>query len=73
MQAKEELLYESVTSPTAAIAFVLAVAAIAAHENRKVVSADIPVSYLNADSTELGITMSLDSYLSEVISRLDNT
>lgn len=39
VQSKEELLYESVTSPTAPIIFVLAVAAMASHESSEVASA----------------------------------
>ena len=71
MQNRDEILYDSVSSPTAATPFVFAIAAIAAQENRHVITADIPVAYLNADNCELGITMILDPYLSEVIARLD--
>ena len=64
-------VYDKTSSPTAAVPFVFAVAAIAAHEKRHVVTADIPVAYLNADNSELGITMILEPYLSALISQLD--
>jgi hypothetical protein len=45
-QSRDELLYEDVSSPTAAVPFIFAIASLAAQERRHVVTADVPVAYL---------------------------
>jgi histone deacetylase 1/2 len=46
------------------------ISAIAAKENRIVKTADVPVAYLNADNSDLGITMILDKVVTSAFTRL---
>jgi hypothetical protein len=66
MQDRDSI-FEKVSSPTAALPFVLAVSAIAAQERRHVYTADIPTAYLNADNSSHNITMRLDKVLTTAL------
>ena len=70
MQPREEVLHEDVSSPTAAMPFMLCVASIAAKEKRHVVTADVPSAYLHADNSKHGITMILDSLMTKRLTTL---
>jgi predicted lactoylglutathione lyase len=66
-------LYDDLSSPTVATSSVLAVAAIAAAEGRKVVAIDIGGAFLNADMSPTGIDvhMRLDRVMSSMLIQLD--
>ena len=66
-------LYDDLSSPTVATSSVLAVAAIAAAEGRKVVAIDIGGAFLNADMSPTGIDvhMRLDPVMSSMLIQLD--
>jgi hypothetical protein len=66
-QNRSESLLDDVSSPTAALPFVLSVAAIAAYEGRSVVTADIPSAYLNADNSALKIAIILDPEIARAL------
>jgi hypothetical protein len=72
-QSRREVLHEDITSPTAAIPFLFAVATIAAAEKREVVTADVPVAYLHADNSAHNITMTLERDIAEALIRIDQT
>jgi hypothetical protein len=65
MQSRNEVLHEDVSSPTAAMPFMLCVGSIAAKEKRHVVTADVPSAYLHADNSRHGITMTLDPIMAK--------
>jgi hypothetical protein len=71
MQIRDNIFSESTSSPTASIPFVFAIAAIAAHQNRKVITADIPVAYLHADNSHLNITMIINAELAKVLCEIN--
>jgi hypothetical protein len=64
---------EDMSSPTSALSSVYAVAAIAAHENRKVKTLDITGAYLNADmhTTGVEVYMRLDGKIVELLCELN--
>jgi histone deacetylase 1/2 len=70
-QPRPDVPDEDISSPTAAMPFLFAVAAIAAKEGRQVVTADVPVAYLNADNSRHNISMVLDPDTATAIIRLD--
>jgi hypothetical protein len=69
MQSREDVPSEDISSPTAAMPFLFAIASIAASENRHVYTADVPVANLNADNSRHGITM--DPTISATIAELE--
>ena len=64
---------KDLSSPTVATSSVLAIAAIAAVENRKVIAIDIGGAFLNADMFPTGIDvhMRLDRVMSTMLIQLD--
>ena len=60
-------LYEDVSSPTASLSSLLMVAAIAALEERIVITCDITGAYLNATMGDIEVLMSLDSRISSIL------
>ena len=66
-------LYDDLSSPTVATSSVLAIAAIAAAENRKVIAIDIGGAFLNADMSPTGVDvhMRLDRVMSTMLVQLD--
>ena len=70
---QDKSLYEELSSPTAATSSVLAVAAIAAKEGRRVVTIDIGGAFLNAKMPDTGIKvhMRLDSMMTELLLKID--
>jgi hypothetical protein len=66
-------LYENLSSPCAATSSVLCVAAIAAAEERIVMTIDIGGAYLNVDLTKTGVIvlMRLDKIMTKVLVQLD--
>jgi hypothetical protein len=70
MQPRRGVIAEDISSPTAAMPFLFAVASIAAKERRHVVTADVPVAYLNADNSRLEITMILEPDIAAAIVRI---
>jgi len=70
---QDKSLYEELSPPTAATSSVLAVAAIAAKEGRRVVTIDIGGAFLNAKMPDTGIKvhMRLDSMMTELLLKID--
>jgi hypothetical protein len=70
---QDKALYENLSSPTAATSSVLAVAAIAAAENRTAVTMDIGGAYLNADLAPTGVEvhMRLDKIMTAMLLQID--
>lgn len=66
---QDRLLYDSLSSPTAATTSVLTIAAIAAAERRSVMTMDIGGAFLNADITSTGVHvhMRLDKLMSAML------
>jgi hypothetical protein len=64
-------LYFDISSPTASMAAILMVAALAAKEGRFVVCLDIGGAYLNAELNEHEVFMLLDSVLSGILAYVD--
>jgi len=69
-QDRSDYLTEDISSPTAALPFVYTVAGIAAQEGRYIVTADIPVAYLNADSSKHNITIRLDKTITAAVIKI---
>ena len=65
------LTTDEISSPTANMSFVFAIAAIAAKEGAIVVSADVAGAFLNAPMTNYNIVMVLDQEVSKVLCNLD--
>ena len=65
---------DNMSSPTSALSSVFAIAAIAAHEGRKVKTLDIGGAYLNADMHKTGIDvfMRLDGRMVDILCDMDN-
>jgi hypothetical protein len=72
-QSRDDIDHEEITSPTAAVPFIFAIASIAASEHRSVITADVPMAYLHADNSKYNISMILDRVMSKVIIELDPT
>ena len=70
---QDKNLYENLSSPTAATCSVMAVAAIAAAENRKVMVIDIGGAFLNAKMPSEGISVhvSLDKVMAGMLCEID--
>ena len=70
---QDKNLYENLSSPTTATCFVMAVAAIAAAENRKVMVIDIGGAFLNAKMPSEGISVhvSLDKVMAGMLCEID--
>ena len=70
---QDKLLYESLSSPTAATASVFSIAAIAAHEHRIAEITDIGGAFLNADISPTGIKvhMRLDKVMTAFLLKID--
>jgi hypothetical protein len=66
-------LYENLSSPTVAKSSVLAIAAIAAAENRKDIAIDIGGAFLNADMapTSVEVQMRLNRVMTSMLMKLD--
>jgi Reverse transcriptase (RNA-dependent DNA polymerase) len=66
-------LYEDLSSPTVATSSVLAIAAIAAAESRKVIAIDIGGAFLNADMAPTGVEvhMRLNRVMTSMLMQLD--
>jgi Reverse transcriptase (RNA-dependent DNA polymerase) len=66
-------LYEDLSSPTVATSSVLAIAAIAAMESRKVIAIDIGGAFLNADMAPTGVEvhMRLNRVMTSMLIQLD--
>jgi hypothetical protein len=69
--AQDPALYPDRSSPTADVAAVFAVAAIAAREGRHVVTADIAGAYLNADMSKSDIYMKIDGMIAKQLTKID--
>jgi len=65
-------LYEDVSSPTVTTSSIMIVAALAAKENRYVITADIGGAYLNAEMKNSVVHMKLDSTLTGMLIQLDH-
>jgi hypothetical protein len=72
---QDKELYENLSSPTAATSSVLSVAAIAASENRHVVTVDIGGAFLNADMEPTGVKvhMRLDKIMTSMLVQIDKS
>ena len=72
---QDKSLYGDLSSPTAATSSVLAVAAIAAHEKRKVITMDVGGAFLNADMSPTGVIVHvrLDPLMTSILVRLDHS
>ena len=68
-------LYEELSSPTVATSSVLAIAAIAAAESRKVIAIDIGGAFLNADMAPTGVEvhMRLNRVMTSMLIQLDSS
>lgn len=67
---QDRSIYESVSSPTASLASVLMVAAIAANEKRCVKSTDVTGAYLNAPMGDVTVYMRITGKLAELLVQL---
>jgi hypothetical protein len=70
MQPRHGVIPEDISSPTAAMPFLFAVASIAAKEDRRVITADVPTAYLLADNSRHEITMILEPDIADAMVRL---
>jgi hypothetical protein len=72
---QDKSLYENLSSPTASTTSVLTIAAIAAAEERHVITIDIGGAFLNADMAPTGIKvhMRLDKVMTTLLQRIDPT
>jgi hypothetical protein len=70
---QDKSLYDDISSPTVSTTAVFITAAIAAAEQRHVITIDIGGAYLNAHITTHRVYMSLDPYLANVLSILDRS
>ena len=68
---QDRSVYDTITSPTASLAAVFMVAAMAAHEGRKICVVDITGAYLNASMGDTVVHMRLDSHVSQCLRNLD--
>lgn len=67
---QDKALYEDISSPTVSTSAVFMIAAIAAKEQRSVVTVDIAGAYLNADMGEEEVLMSLDKTLAMLLVKI---
>ncbi len=72
---QDKALYGDLSSPTAATSSVLIVAAIAAYEERKVMTMDIGGAFLNADLASTGVIVHvrLDALMTSILTKIDPT
>jgi hypothetical protein len=70
---QDKEMYEDLCSPTASTTSVFVCAAIAAHEERKVMTVDIGGAFLNADIKTTGVLvhMKLDKTLAAILAKVD--
>jgi hypothetical protein len=73
MQDRSEMYQEDISSPTVQLPFLLTIAGIAAKENRTVRAIDIGGAYLNANISNHGILMELDSTMASILVHIDPT